>query len=72
MIELANGWFSTRRGTEAMDRGYVKEDAVTVALLGVPCVIHIVHISLMARGDESYFAASPDGVVTKDVTEIAG
>lgn len=40
MEELGNSWFCTRRGTEAIVRGSLNQEAVTSALLGLPCVMH--------------------------------
>lgn len=51
--ELANRWFSTRRGTESMARRSVNEDAVKSALLGLPAVVHIAPVGLVARRSES-------------------
>lgn len=53
-----------------MARGSFNEDAVTSALLLLPAVVHIEPVGLVARHEDSYYAASSDGIA--DSTEVTG
>lgn len=71
MQELANSSFFTHRGTDDMTRESLNEDAVTTALLGVPCFMHIATVGLISRREERYVAASADGIAAVDMDMVA-
>lgn len=68
MRKMEESWFSTRRGTETMTRGSVNEEAVTASLRRLELVSYIAEVGLLARRDESYFAASTNAIAALDLT----
>lgn len=56
---------------EAVALGSLNEDAVKSALLGVPCVAHVVPIGLIVRLDGRHSAASQEDVAAVDLSLVA-
>lgn len=67
MEDWAENSFCTRRGTDTMAHGSLNEDPVTTDLLEIRNVDNIASVDPIARREDSYYAASLDGIAALDM-----